>query len=825
MNNTQFKQRVLVVALLAIWADAGLAQVESEALGSKSIVSGEVDVAIRQTNVSGAREKFEENRDVRSGFVVNDLRLKADGVATPFFLDLKVRNPLQDNEFYQVNGGVHGNYKFGFVRDNIPHNFSSGRFLESDAGSGRYLISDAVQNQLQSAEVLRNQRLTGAGVTSTAGGAAINPADAQNMALDAAMRGIVNNLYNSATTIKFGLNRETTAFKFDYQLPSDATVWAKVSEEKRTGVRRINAGSYERYNNGVTTTTAGVGNRGHVADYFQVEGIELPETINYRTTTVSLGTGIHKSDWMLDASYTLTDFKNRVHSLTWDNPFRSTGAQATNADNSPGNAFNRFRSAFGQMTLPPDSQSHELGLSGAIDLPLHSKLTGNISYGWIEQNTAFDPYTLNTGVIANSVTGAPLAASLALPQSSLNGKVNTLFQSYQLTSKPVRDLSLAAKYRYYDYANKSSNITFPGYSGFGDSFWRTEKNDVSGGQDALVRNETLSFKRQNAELSVDYHLLKSVTLLGEAFWEGWDRQQLRIDGTSESGVGAGLIVKPSRTASVRANYRYAHRSVSGYITGNTKENPEAVGLVNYDWADRIRNKLDIRAQLLPSDAITVGLSTNYLEDKYGGDSLFGLKKNRSLIGAIDISYAPSEAVSLYLNLAREDRKGKMQSAAKDDSFDNPATAVNETRIGSFNPENYWNTDISEKVDTVGLGAMIQLIPSRLTLNAGYSLSNSSMDYTTSNPVPPKLLNAVAQAWPTVKNRLQEFKLDLAYNQSKNIKIGAIYLYEWYKLDDFTNTSAYLAGSTLENSTKYVYAGANNYKHDAHVLSAYLRYKF
>lgn len=828
MKNTQFVQRALVTALLTLWAGSGLAEVETETFAGKMVVSGEIDTAVQLTNIDDAREKFEEYREVPNGVVVNDFRLKADGASTAHYLDIRVKDPLQDDERYEIKGGVHGSYNFGIIYDNIPHNFSSGRFLESSAGGGRYVISDAVQSALQANEVLRSARLTNTGVTSTANGALINPADAQNMALDAGMTGIVNNSYTAANTVKFGLNREKTGFSFDYHLPDDAKVWVKLNDEKRTGVRRINAGSYERYNNGVTTTTAGVGNRSHVADYFQVEGIELPESIDYRTTTFNLGTGIYKKDWLLDAAYTLTSFENRNHSLIWDNPFRITGAEATNAaGTAPANAFNRFRSALGQASLPPDSRSHELAVSGALDnLPLNSRFTANVSYGRITQDTDFAPYTLNTGLLASTSTPTGAAAgtlpNTVLPQNSLNGEVATLFQSYQLTSKPTHALTVTGKYRYYDYDNKSDHITFPNYAAFGDSFWRAVRNDPG----APVRNETLSFTRQNAELALDYHWSKALTLQGEGFWEGWDREELRIDGTEEIGFAAGVVYKPSMTTTLRAKYRRSDRTVHGYETGNTRENPEAVGLVNYDWADRERDKFDLRAQMLPTDEITIGASVNYLKDKFAEDARFGLKKNRSLFGDLDISYAPSEEFSIHANYSRENRKGLMQSGAKDDAFDNPATATNETTIGAFNPENYWNTDTKETVDTFGLGAMFHLIPEKLILNVDYALSDSDMEFTTSNPNGSvKLLNAAAQPWPTVKNRWQELKIDLGYNFSASTKIGMTYLYERYELDDFANTGAYMAGSSFENSTKYVFTGANNFNYDAHVLAAYVRFQF
>lgn len=825
MKSISFTHSTLAM-LLTMCTTAGLAQADSEIMGGKAIINGEINAGIQQTFVDGYKDKLNEYRDLRNGFLVNDFRFKVDGVDSLYFLDIKIKNPVQDNEFYQVNGGVHGKYSFGFTQDNTPHNFSSGKLLLNDAGGGRYTIGDVVQQQLQANEVIRSQRLNNLGATSTAGGALINPADAQNMVQDAAMTGIVSNLYGSANTIKFGLQREKTGYAFDYRISDDAKVWAKVSNEKRTGTRRISQGTYERYNNGVTTTTAGVGDRGHLVDYFLVAGVELPETIDYRTTTLNVGTGVYKKNWLADVEYTFTNFNNKVQSLVWDNPFRLTSAQATNANGTAGNPFNRGRSALGQISLTPDSQSHDISVNGSVELPLHSRLSGTISYGWITQNQEFDPYTLNSAVIANSVAGTPSAAGLALPQDSLNGKVGTLFQSYQLTSKPVDPLTVTAKYRYYNYDNKSDNITFPGYSAFGDSYWRTEKNDVSAGQDALVRNEALSFTRQNAELAVDYHLLKSLTVMAEGFWEGWDREQLRIDGTTELGVGAGFIFKPVRTATLKGNYRYADRTVDGYKTGNTKENPEAVGLVNYDWADRIRNKANLRFQALPLESVTVAISGSYLKDEFGGENRFGLKKNESVIGGVDVTYAMSDTFSVYANYAKEYRKGSMQSAAKDDSFDNPATAANETPIGNFNPENYWNSTTTEKVDTVGLGVTVQIIPEKLTLNTSYTYSNSAMDISTVNPNGAvKLANAAAQALPTVRNILQEVRADIGYNFTKNLKTGVTYLYELYTLNDYANSAAYMAGSSFENSTKYIFAGANNYSYDAHVVGAYVKYKF
>jgi hypothetical protein len=137
-----------------------------------------------------------------------------------------------------------------------------------------------------------------------------------------------------------------------------------------------------------------------------------------------------------------------------------------------------------------------------------------------------------------------------------------------------------------------------------------------------------------------------------------------------------------------------------------------------------------------------------------------------------------------------------------------------------------------------VGATVQLVPARLTLNAGYNFSYSKADYDTYNPnaalaiangftAGAKLANAVAQPWPTVVNRLHEVKANLAYKWFANLTVGISYLFEWYKLDDFAwdNLNAYMAGVSAENTTRFVFADAAYKQYETHVGQVYMVYKF
>lgn len=775
---------------------------EMDVLDGTATMSGFIDVGVQQKDVRGSDEKFEEYRDVRNGFLLNDFILKIDSKTTPYYLDIKIKNPLQDNEFYRVKGGRHGKLKLDIQYDKILHNFSTGRLLLSGAGSGDLVISDVVQSSLQSVEQTRQERGPNPLIDTTGE--------------DSLAQGIVNGLYSAADTTVFKLKREKAGASLEYEITRDIKSWVKVTNEKRDGTRVITTGTYERFSQGASGLD-------HTADLFLVSGTELGEPIDYQTTTLTAGIGVYKANWLADLEYTFTQFDNDIQSLRWDNPFRTDDAAATTATDGVGNAFNRGRFARGQIALPPDSQSHTLNLSGGVDLPLNSRLSGTIGYDLVTQDEQFLPYTLNSAL--SSVAGFDVTNPALLPKSNLDGEVKTLNQGYVLTSRPVAPLTVTAKYRYYDYDNKSEQILFPGYAGFGESFWRTVKND----KNAPVENEPQSYTRQNADLAVSYKVAAPLTVKAEGGWEGWKREHRFVEDTDEWSIGGSVTYRPFAMANLRVGYKYSDRSTSEYEPGATAANPEAIGLTDFDLAERKRNKVDAQCQLTPHDSLVLSAFFQYMDDKYGEDTRFGLKKARNTGGGLDVTYTPSEVVTLYASYSRENIENKMQSGSKDDPFNNPTTNIDDAfAADNFNPLNYWNTDIDEDIDTVGVGATVQLMPGRLILDTSYNFSYSSMDFSTFNPNGTvKLANAAAQDWGKVKNRHHQLKADLGYKITNNLKAGIRYLYEKYNLDDFAwdNMNTYMAGLSAENSTKFLFTNAKYKGYEAHVGGVYLTYKF
>lgn len=775
------------------------AQAGLDAVGSIDLAGG------ANLGVTGSREKFQEYGQMNNAFLYSDINYLMESAGSPYYLNFGLKAGSGVDSSYYLRNGSYGSWDFAASFDRLTHNFNKGTLLLDGARGNRLTTNSALQASLQAVEQTRQER----------GGIALTDTTGE----DALQQAIIRNTLAATDPTSFGLERNNAALALNFNLAPDVKTWVKVNRETRNGSRLIGAGTYERYKQGPDGLN-------HTEDQFVATGLELAEPINYLTKTIKAGAGVYKKGWLADLEYTLADFNNNDQSLVWSNPFRTTDAVARNSTNtSDNNAFDRGRFVNGQMSLAPSNRTHDLSASASMEIPYNGRLTGNISFGVTEQNDLLLPYTLHTSTMVNG--GVPL------PAARFNGEVRTFTQSYALTVKPTEKLGASLKYRYYDYENNSDSILFPGYAAFGESFFRTVKND----KNAPVRNDTASYTRKTTKLGVDYELSHPLSVEAEAFLDSYDHKDQRIAATNETGAGAGFAYKAGHSATLKGAYKYAHRKVNGYKPGATKANPEAVGLANFNWAERVRNRADLRADVSVSQKMSLGLAGQYQDDNYGAGKRFGFKSQKNLMGSLNAAYEPSEKVSLSASYSRENRKGRTDNGAKDDAFNAAGTLDDSLTADNFNPYNYWKTDITEDVDTIGFDATLRPVQDKVDVNLGYSYSESSMKFDTVNQNSAaavaagyasgaKLLNGAANnPWPTVLSRMHELRTGCSYKIQKDLKVGVSYLFSWYKLRDFANSGAYLAGLTPENTTKFVMTGATKNSYEAHVLSAYMAYKF
>lgn len=256
--------------------------------------------------------------------------------------------------------------------------------------------------------------------------------------------------------------------------------------------------------------------------------------------------------------------------------------------------------------------------------------------------------------------------------------------------------------------------------------------------------------------------------------------------------------------------------------------------MNFNWAERKRHQADARMQLSPLELLSLAVSLKAADDRYGGRSegpevidqfRFGRTHVQWAIGAVEVTANPLEPLSLRASYAREYRQEQLASGAKDEVAKDPLGLGDQ-----FASPNHWNSELYERVNSVGAGATVGLVPEKLTLEVGYLLSASEMEIQTFNRqgiAETTLLNAVAREWPRIHSRLHELNVGLGYQLGPEVRAGFQYFYSRYRLDDFAwnDLQPLMAGLSAENTTRFLFAGATYRGYDAHLSSLYLEGRF
>jgi hypothetical protein len=148
----------------------------------------------------------------------------------------------------------------------------------------------------------------------------------------------------------------------------------------------------------------------------------------------------------------------------------------------------------------------------------------------------------------------------------------------------------------------------------------------------------------------------------------------------------------------------------------------------------------------------------------------------------------------------------------------------------FLPVNDWTDDLEERVDAFGL-ELFGSAGERWSYELRYSTTLGRSSFEARNPNgPPKLTNAQAFAWPEIESDLSSVRLDLTYNLTKSLSVGARYSYEDFRLDDFTMdiVEPYMFDRTLGTRTdtrRAFYLDATYGDYSINVGTAYVRYVF
>ncbi|HEX9160251.1 MAG TPA: MtrB/PioB family outer membrane beta-barrel protein [Thermoanaerobaculia bacterium] len=672
---------------------------------------------------SGRSSKFIEYRDVPSGISGPAFRVFSDTKGSPFLVSGE--NITSRDRRFSVWTDT-GTLRIDALYDQIPHRLGdNAKSPEKVVGRDALGISDFIQASLQNA-VTANQRSLGFPL----------------------LRSLVEPLINTPEVFDLGFQRNRAFLSL--QLFPDAPVNTTISyfQENRSGTR--SAG-----------TSFGFGNV-----------VETPEPIDFRTREVGARMEVPvATNLMLRGTLSINQFNNHFESYTFDNPFRVTDSTDPNAYTGPGTG-SVGGAATGRLALPPDNSRLSAAIGGIYKLPMNSRLTADLSFGQLRSSNDLMPYTTNTAILAT------VPDTNHLPVNSFDGRINTTSAFVNFTSRPVKNFSLTARYRFYDNDNRSPRIDFPGYVRF-DAVW-----------EPIPRiTVPYSYKNNRAEVLANYDIGTKFSVEGGLRNERMNRNFREVNRTTENIAHIALDARPSTWLTWRNSFEFGNRSIDGYDVERaedaTFQQPQPTvlpeGLRRFDVAERKSNRIISILNMNPFNGpFDVTLNYTRYFDNYNHSDL-GLQKWRNQTFTAEADYSPAQRWSTFAFYSHE-------------LWDGLQVGRQSGATPSTDPRDNWTADNSDKADAVGLGFTVGIIPDKLDFRVTgrtqrvHGFAALSAD--------PNGITKGAFSIPNVDDtRLGSLLAEATYTLTTtwNVTVGA--WYEKYTLKDLLNTGTqqYLPG--------------------------------
>jgi MtrB/PioB family decaheme-associated outer membrane protein len=462
-------------------------------------------------------------------------------------------------------------------------------------------------------------------------------------------------------------------------------------------------------------------------------GLFLTEPIDSRTQQIDATVSYTGKQLQLTGGYYGTAFANRnaaIHFVT--SPTTST-----------------------DVALSPDSESHQLYVSGGYSFAPTTRGTFKVSYGTARQNEDF--FT------------APTFAGNT--QTSLHGRLDTTAVQLGLSARPMPKLSLLANLRYEERDDQTPRFQFitasTGRDGFNTPFSR---NSVVGKLEASYQlPDGYRFTG-----GIDEDRRKRTTLpIRQASWrEKNDETTYRME----------LRRSLSETLNGAVSYLHSDRGGSDYQPANNNAATDFIDPIHF--ADRKRNKVRLSLDWIPTEALSLQFMLDGARDTYDGRPL-GPESGKARFWSIDSTYSVSEDWQA------------LAWVSSDDTHINQATNTGANVAGGVVAQP-WEARLRSGGEAVGLG--LRGKPSgKLEIGADLQLVRDKNEY---NVQGATAALPAAVLLPDISTRRTTLKLFGQYALQSNLAVRVDFAHDRYHTNDWTWTDwAYADGTTVTQTPR------------------------
>jgi MtrB/PioB family decaheme-associated outer membrane protein len=448
-------------------------------------------------------------------------------------------------------------------------------------------------------------------------------------------------------------------------------------------------------------------------------------------------------------------FRNNIPTLSVDNPGRITDSATLGP-------------LFGRMAMSPNSNLNTVSALGSLNLPAHSHASGYLSISNMTQNDALLPFTSNTALVS---------PTLDRPTADLTARVTSM--NYSFTSRPTNFVWLSARYRQYEFDNRSPAF-FVGNSIYYDTNV-TPRNEFA---------ERLGFTRRTFDADASLTPFKYV-----GFRAGYTRENIdhtnpstneatrMVDKTAEDTYRASVDATGISWLTLRGVYEHANRVGSGLDTQMLIDIGEQPTLRQYDIADRTKDSFRGIVTVIPVSQFSVNASAGVGKEDYPATTAnpFGLRNNDNHVYSIGFDYVPTDKVSAGVSYGYEKYSALQTSRTANPLPANTLQYLNDPTQQFNDPNRNWSDNSADKVNTWNASVdLLKVIP-KTEVRLGYDYSRAQSTYLYS--VATSVIAAPVQL-PAVTNQLQRGTLDARYFLTQHLAVGLAYWYDKYDVNDF-----------------------------------------
>jgi len=705
--------RQTIAAVVLLLASATFASAQQDTSSS----SGTLDLGGRFTSTTGDEARYERYRDLRDGANINLLFNKQ---TENWNFDIKAFNIGYHDQRYTLNFNSQ-RVKLNLFFDQTPTNYAYYTRTPFNCTAGDCSLDAGLRAQVEAGNAVGVPQNTG----QLLGGS----------------------VYNSI------------ARQFDLQSRRDTFA----------GEARISATNNFDFILGFNTYKR-TGNMPWGGNFAFPLLMEMPLEIDNRETEMKVGIEWASHQGMFNATYEHAKFDQNIPTFRWDNPQRVTDfCQYGISGQAPGTCYNPRGYIVsdggpndGLMSMFPTNTLDTFSTTAMVKLPVNTTANASFSYGSARQDEALIGWTSNP-VIANAAVYASFPELAHLPRDSAQLRVGYTTATASLRSRPHKDITLTARYRY----NGRSDFSRPFH---GVEYVRMDAVPEETGGEA----EPLNIDRNTFDANVAFTGIPYTSLRVGYQYYRLEHGVRTTQGYEDDTARISLDTVGNQYFTLRAIYEHTNRDVINLSEEALEHAAMQPAARFYDEAARKSDKATFILELTPSDAFGINFSMAYGKDDYQeGDpeQEFGLLNNKNTSYTVGINYAPSAKVNLGADYGHEKYEAFQESRNANPSPDSSWT----------DPNRNWTLNHDEKVNYFSVYLNLVKALEKTDIRASYDFSDSDQGFVHGGP---RISSITFVPLPNVTNKWQRATVDLRYSISEKVGLGAAWWYEKFEVEDY-----------------------------------------